>query len=89
MQVRMFEEAMPHYHRLQPAIRQQQDRAFFFRDDGVLFCGIDEWSAEELRAILGQKPDLNFEDIQDAFRLGMSVAWLRTTRKSECPDWKP
>lgn len=83
MQVRIFQEEIPHYHKLEPATAQQGNK-FWFRDDGVLFYGLNEFDAVEIRSSFGLNPRIIFEDLQDAFRLGLAVGQLRLINKSEC-----
>ena len=84
MQFQLIQEKKPHYHRIDAV--SYNGEHFYFRDDGVLFLGVDEWEAVEVQATLGKPTHILFEDLQDAFRLGIVVATLRSLEHSECEN---
>ena len=70
-------EPTPHFHRIPTVSTTNYGRYFFFRDDGVVFVGDNEFDAIEVRSSLGVPIKILFEDMQDAFRLGIAVGVLR------------
>ena len=86
MQLIQTYEPLPHFHRIKAVSTLNPGRYFYFRDDGILFIGDNEFDALEVQASLGLVDKILFEDIQDAFRLGVSVGILKTLGKSECEN---
>lgn len=84
MQLTQSFEPTPHFHRIQAASTTNYGRYFYLRDDGVLFVGDNEFEAKEVRATLGLPVRILFEDLQDAFRLGLAVGILREKGHSDC-----
>ena len=77
MQLNYTFEPTPHFHRIPTVSTFNYGRYFYFRDDGVVFVGDNEFDAVELRSTLGVPIKILFEDMQDAFRLGIAVGVLR------------
>jgi hypothetical protein len=84
MQITTTFEPVPHFHRIPTVSTTNMGRYFYFRDDGVLFVGDNEYDAIEVRASLGVPVKILFEDMQDAFRLGIAVGVLREKQHSDC-----
>ena len=84
MQLSISFQETPHFHRLPTVSTTNYGRYFYFRDDGVLFVGDNEFDAVEVRASLGVPIKILFEDMQDAFRLGIAVGALRQLEHHEC-----
>lgn len=77
MQLTHSFEPTPHFHRIPTVSTTNYGRYFYFRDDGVVFVGDNEFDAVEVRSSLGVAIKILFEDMQDAFRLGIAVGVLR------------
>ncbi len=53
MQLQQSYEQVPHFHRIPTVSTTKVGRFFYFREDGVLFVGVNEYDAKEVRATLG------------------------------------
>ncbi len=84
MQLQQSYEQVPHFHRIPTMSTTNVGRFFYFRDDGVVFVGDNEYDAKEVRATFGTPIKILFEDIQDAFRLGLAVGTLRQMGNHDC-----